>query len=92
MDDLKKGIPIITILKRLEKAMLKVPMPLDDWAKIFTIICPEQYDEMQNERAGMTPKRPRKETEQEKRKYIIALQKRTNIVEDISEVQDLEEC
>jgi len=47
---------------------------------------------MQNERSGMPPKQPRKETEQEKRKYIIALQKRTNIVDDISGVQDLEEC
>ena len=92
MDETREAIKIVTILKRLEKAMLRVPLSIDEWAKIFAIVCPEQFDEAQTKPQLKNPKKPRKETEQEKKKYIIALQRTSKIVDEISEARALEEC
>lgn len=92
MDETREAIKIVTILKRLEKAMIRVPLPIDDWAKIFAIVCPEQFKESETKPQLKSPKKPRKESEQEKKKYIVALLRTSKIVDEISEIKALEEC
>lgn len=67
----------------MEQAMLEVPLTVEQWADIMTIICPEEY----TENKGATPLGPkykiiRRTVKSAKQSYTLALRSNKEIAED----------